>query len=256
MKNYYELLGVEREAGASEIKKAFREKAKRLHPDIAGKSAEEEMRKLLIAYKALSNEERRFEYDRAYSRFVKKQGFNYRTWLSQQEDDPVCQAKLVFFELLHLEEDDAIVLWRRNGGINFPMEQYLDREDWMDCSFILAEELDKRRFSYEAFRLLVPVIREERRQPYFRHFTPEIEKLIREITRLRLRPQVDDETWIECIQMLLNLGFPQRDEKFWMRSLAQTLFSLGDRIGAEKILREAAALGNIIHGRRRKETVK
>jgi curved DNA-binding protein CbpA len=239
MNNYYELLGVGQDASGVEIKKAFRQKAKQLHPDIAGKTAEGRMRKLLTAYETLSNGDRRYEYDRAYSRFVKGDSFDYRTWLHQQGDDPKSQAKLMFFELLHLEEDEAIALWRRNGGINFPMEKYLDREDWMDCCFLLAEELDKRRQCYEAFRLLALVIREERRQPYFRHFTPEIEKLVREIVRLRLRPQVDDETWIGCMEILLDLDFPARDTSYWMRSLAQTLHTIGDHIGAEQIIRES-----------------
>jgi len=239
MNNYYELLGVERGASAGEIKKAFREKAKRLHPDIAGKTAEDQMRKLLTAYETISSEERRREYDRAYSRFVQAAGFNYRAWLREQGDDPASQAKLVFFELLHLEDDEAIAIWRRNGGVNFPLEKYLDRDDWLDCCFILAEELDKRQHCYEAFRLLTLVIREERRQPYFRLFTPEIEKLIREIVRLRLRPQVDDETWIECMETLLGLDFPARDTNYWLRSLAQTLYTLGDHAGAEQIIRES-----------------
>jgi curved DNA-binding protein CbpA len=238
MNNYYELLGVGQNASGVEIKKAFRTQAKQIHPDIAGKTAEGRMRKLLTAYETLSNTERRHEYDRAYSRFVKGDSFDYRTWLRRQGDDPKSQAKLVFFELLHLEEDEAIALWRRNGGINFPMEKYLDREDWMDCCFLLAEELDKRQQCYEAFRLLAFVIREERRQPFFRLFTPEIEKLVREIVRHRLRPQVDDETWIGCMETLLDLGFPARDTSFWMRSLAQTLDSLGDHIGAEQIIRK------------------
>ena len=238
MNNYYSLLGVQRNVSAAEIKKAFREKAKRLHPDIVGTTAEGEMRKLLAAYETLSNPERRCEYDRVYSRLVESAGFNYRNWLREQSDDPVIRSKLILFELLHLEEDEAITLWRKNGGINYPMDRYMDRDDWMDCYFILAEELDRRQHCYEAFRLLVMVIREERRQPYFRHFTPEIEKYLREIVRQRLRPQVDDETWVECMETLLGLGFPPRDTVIWMRSLAKTLHALGDHTAARQVTGE------------------
>ena len=246
MNNYYELLGVRHDASAAEIKKAFREKAKRLHPDIAGSGggAENRMRKLLTAYETLYSEQRRHEYDRAYSRFIKVSVFDYRAWL-RERDDPASRAKLVFFELLHLEEDEAIDLWRKSGGVNFPMEQYLGREDWMDCAFILAEELDRRGDGYEAFRLLVYIVREERRLPYFRHFTEEIEKFVRELVRLRLRPQVDDETWVECMETLLTLGFPVRDERFWMKSLSQALVALGDHAGAEQIRRAAAKSGGL-----------
>jgi curved DNA-binding protein CbpA len=245
MNNYYQLLGLERNASAAQIKKAFREKAKRLHPDIAGTGAAGEMRKLLTAYETLSSGERRYEYDRAYSRFVDSAGFDYRRWLREQSDDPAIQAKLIFFELLHLEEDEAIALWRKNGGINYQVDRYIDREDWMDCYFILAEELDRRQHSFEAFRLLVQILREERRKPYFRHFTPEVEKFIREIVRLRLRPQVDDETWIECLETLLGLGFPDRDNLYWLRSLAKTLTELGDHAGAEQVLRTANKTGGV-----------
>jgi curved DNA-binding protein CbpA len=239
MNNYYDLLGVRHEASAGEIKKAFREKAKRLHPDIAGKGAEEAMRKLLTAYQVLSSSDRRYEYDRAYARFVQNPGFDYRTWLREQGDDPASQAKLLFFELLHLEEDEAIAIWRKNGGLYFPLEKYLDREDWMDCVFILAEELDRRGFSYEAFRLLAVLVREERRLPYFRHFMEEIEQYLKNLVRLRLKAQVDGETWIECMEILLDLGFSARDEARWMRSIAETLFELGDQAGAGFIMREA-----------------
>ena len=238
MNNYYDLLGVNRDASSGEIKKAFREKAKRLHPDIAGKAAEGQMRKLLTAYETLCDGNRRYEYDRAYARFVKDVRFDYRSWMREQGDSPEYQAKLVFFELLHLEDDEAIAVWRKNGGIHFPMERYLDREDWMDCGFILAEELDRRLQSFEAFRLLSQIIMEERRRPYFKHFTAEIEKLVREIVRLRLKSQTDTDTWIGCLQTLLTLGFPCRDEAAWRRSLVQALSALGDYAGAEQIARE------------------
>jgi len=243
MNNYYELLGLRPDASTPEIKKAFREKAKKLHPDIAGESDGSQMRKLLTAYETLSSGHKRYEYDRAYSRFMANPVFDYRTWLREREDDPESQAKLVFFELLHLEEDEAINIWRKNGGINFHMEKYMDREDWMDCSFILAEELDRRGHCFEAFRLLENIIREERRKPYFGIFTPELERYTREIVRQRLKPQVDDETWIECMETLLDLGFSARDTAYWLRSLAQTLLKIGDKAGCQQVLKEAKKMG-------------
>jgi curved DNA-binding protein CbpA len=239
MHNYYELLGVARNAAPGAIKKAFREQAKRLHPDIAGPGAAEAMRRLLTAYEVLSSPERRHEYDRAYTRFVKNPGFDYRAWLRGRGDDPASQAKLLFFELLHLEEDAAIAVWRRNGGLDFPLERYLEREDWMDCLFILAEELDRRGCAYEAFRLLAVLVREERRLPYFRHFMEELEQYLKALVRQRLRAQVDEETWVECMETLLGLGFPARDEARWMRSLAEALLALGDEAGAAHVVREA-----------------
>jgi tetratricopeptide (TPR) repeat protein len=255
MENYYTLLGVGHDSSSAEIKKAFREKAKRLHPDIAGKAAEAAMRKLLTAYEVLSSRDRRFEYDRAYFRFIQKVDFDYRTWLTEQGDDPASQAKLVFFELLHLEEDRAIEIWRKNGGIHFAMEKYLDREDWMDCLYLLAEELDQRGQSYEAFRLLVCLVREERRVPYFRHFMEDIEIFLRELVRLRLKAQVDDETWIDCLETLLELGFSPGDEARWMRSLAEVLARMGETVAAGAMIREALkrdpALPNITRLRRK-----
>ncbi|MDR1899571.1 MAG: J domain-containing protein [Treponema sp.] len=239
MDNYYSLLGITQNASSSDIKKAFREKAKRFHPDLAGKKAEEGMRRLLAAYEVLSDRDRRFEYDRAYSRFVTKPGFDYRTWLRGQGDDPAGRAKLVFFELLHLEEDEALGIWRQGGGIHFPLEQYLDREDYMDCLYLLAEELDRRGDGFEAFTLLVRLVREERRLPYFRHFMDDIETFLRELVRRRLKSQVDEETWVECLETLLSLEFPPRDEARWMRSLAEALLQMGETRQAEAVIREA-----------------
>jgi tetratricopeptide (TPR) repeat protein len=255
MENYYSVLGITPSASSREIKKAFREQAKRIHPDIAGAVAEEEMRKLIAAYEVLSNPERRYEYDRAYSRFIKKYQFDYRTFLREQGDDPASQAKLIFFELLHLGEEEALTVWRAQGGLNFPMEKYLDREDWMDCSFILAEELEKRQCYYDAFMLLVRLVREERRRPYFRHFMGDLETFLKEIVRLRLRSAVDAETYIECMETLLELGFPPKDEARWMRSMAETLVKLGEINAAQAVFREALrrdpALPNVVQLRRR-----
>jgi len=229
MSNYYELLQVARDASTKEIKKAFRERAKQLHPDIRGEKSSGEMRKLLAAYETLVDNNRRFEYDRAYARFAEKyyenfrgkHGFDYRTFLREKKDDPESQAKLIFFELLHLEEDEAISIWQRQGGLGSPFKKYLDREDWMDCTFILAEELAKRERYYEAFVLLISLVREERQRPYFKHFMEEVEKFLKEIVRLHLRRSVDAETYLDCMEALFDLGFSAGDKRRWERSMAQ-----------------------------------
>jgi tetratricopeptide (TPR) repeat protein len=245
MDNYYSLLGVSHTASFRDIKKAFREKALRIHPDIAGKItaqgvlAEEEMRRLLNAYEVLSDQDRRSEYDQAYGRFLGTYRFDYRTFLREQSEDRGSQAKLIFFELLHLEYEAALAIWEKQGGLDFPLEEHLEREDWMDCAFILAEELEKRQRYYEAFMLLVMLVREERRRPYFRHFMPDVEAFLKELVRLRLKTAVDGETYLECMAVLLELRFPPKDEARWMRSMAETLAGMGELHTAQGIFREA-----------------
>lgn len=181
--NYYSLLGVEENASQEAIKKAFRERAKQLHPDIAGKGAEEAMRRLLAAYEALSSRERRFEYDRAYKRFANQ--FDYPTFLRERRNDPESQAKLVFFLLLHPGNQafDPLEVWEENGGLDFHLENYLEREDWMDCGFLLAEELERRDRLDEAFSLMTGIVKEEKRKPYFRHFMEDVEGFSKKLGR-------------------------------------------------------------------------
>jgi len=62
--NYYEALGVTRDATQEEIKNKFRELVKKTHPDKTKKDSEEEMVKLNKAYEILSDEKSREKYDR------------------------------------------------------------------------------------------------------------------------------------------------------------------------------------------------
>jgi len=241
MDNYYSLLGIDKNASPGEIKKAFRDRAKRIHPDIAGKSAEGQMRRLLSAYEVLSRADRRFEYDRVYSRF--SQVFDYSSFLREQRTDPASQAKLVFYLLLRPDNDrfDPLEVWTENGGLDFPLEKYLvDREDWMDCAFLLAEKLDRQGRAYEAFSLLVSIVREERRRPYFKHFMEDVEGFLWDLARHRLKCSVSGEQYVACLESLLGLGLPSKTEKSVLRSLAGKLDKMGDRKRAETVRREIA----------------
>src|SRR3954464_13533080 len=63
-RDYYEVLGVPRDAPEQEIKKAFRRLARRLHPDVSEEpDAEARFREVSEAYEVLSNAETRQLYD-------------------------------------------------------------------------------------------------------------------------------------------------------------------------------------------------
>lgn len=75
--DYYEILGVDKNASKDDIKSAFRNKARTLHPDVnKAPDAEEKFKELGKAYETLMDDNKRATYDRYGEDGLKNAGFN------------------------------------------------------------------------------------------------------------------------------------------------------------------------------------
>ena len=80
--NYYDILGVSRDASESEIKRAYRRLARKHHPDVnpGDKAAEARFKKINEAYEVLSDKENRKKYDRFGDQWQYADQFDKAEW--------------------------------------------------------------------------------------------------------------------------------------------------------------------------------
>lgn len=75
-KDYYQTLGVARNASADDIKRAYRKLARKYHPDVSKEAnAEEKFKELQEAYEVLKDSKKRAAYDQLGSRYQAGQEF-------------------------------------------------------------------------------------------------------------------------------------------------------------------------------------
>jgi len=109
-RDYYEMLGIPRDASNEEIKKVYRRLARQYHPDVnpGKKEAEEKFKDIGQAYEVLSDPSKRAQYDQ-YSRFWNQRGFRAKqtprakTWDSRAASGRTSTEKVDFGEFPDFE---------------------------------------------------------------------------------------------------------------------------------------------------------
>jgi curved DNA-binding protein CbpA len=150
MIDYYQVLGVKSGASASEIKSSFRKLAHKYHPDrnpTRTKAASRQMCAAIEAYRVLSSESKRWVYDQRLRTEAALKKDAYRERLLKSKHQPHSRAALILYDLLSGKADDALAVFEE--GIlqhgDFALSKYLPARDWLDCTVLLAEELEKRK---------------------------------------------------------------------------------------------------------------
>ena len=246
MKDFYKILGVRPNATLAEIKRAYREKAKLLHPDLSGDpTLRDAFTEVAQAYRVLSDARQRSIFDESFFIKIKRSyknadSFNYYDWLKAREDEE-SRAKLIFYTLMHQKEDEAVAEFKRMqmNHADFSLKKWFTREDFMDYGYILAEELVIRGEYYDAMILLEQIIQMEYSYQYFYIFFPEVIDFTLNILKHNIDGVISDELALDVYERALDLTLGTRNDAFFLRKMSEEYHRLGDLSTSEICLREA-----------------
>jgi curved DNA-binding protein len=170
-RNYYQMLGVPRDATVEEIKKAYRRLARQLHPDVnpGDKSAEDRFKDINEAYDVLSDIDKRTQYDQ-FSKFWKQKGFqnkqgvkipNFGSWGNGKASSRKTADNVDFSDYSDFNKFfDQVLGRRREVRMATPNDAAMDApEPWNTApkkSSYVANSREGRRENFE---------REIRREP-------------------------------------------------------------------------------------------
>jgi curved DNA-binding protein CbpA len=251
LNSYYELLGIDITASSEEVKRAFRRRAKELHPDLRASVGDTvvEMQALIRAYETLIDPDRRDDYDRRRMIVRPEFRFDYREFLKSRPEDNEFQSRLIFFDLLHRREEDAVQLYKElKARAGFDLAESLDREDFMDCAFMLAEEHERRGEFLGAFDLYMQTIEFELDRAYFKHFFVEVVEKLRNLVCFRMAANLPPRDVIECIDSVLLLDLPRKDLAFFLKKAAELYADIDDPVTATAYLNRGLQLDQKLPG--------
>jgi molecular chaperone DnaJ len=129
IKDYYLILGISRDETTAGVHEAFRELAKRHHPDIAGPENAEHFRNLLEAYKHLSDSRLRARYNHSLQRAELARPESVVVRRSERPEPLVPEPISIVrsFETFHPSFDEMIDRFRRNfTGIGIPKAERIE----------------------------------------------------------------------------------------------------------------------------------
>lgn len=245
MTDYYKVLGVRQNATLAEIKRAYREKVKFLHPDLSGHTeTSTEFHQVVQAYRVLSDLRQRSIFDESFfikirRSYTNAEAFDYYKWLSARDDEE-SRAKLIFYTLMHQKEDEAVSEFKRMqmNHADFSLKKWFTREDFMDYGYILAEELVIRGEFYDAFILLEQIIQMEYSYHYFKIFFEDVLDFTLSILKKNIDGVISDELALDVFERALELGFGKKEDNFFFMKMAEEYSRIGDDFAA-KVCRDA-----------------
>jgi curved DNA-binding protein CbpA len=245
--NYYEVLQVRRRADQAEIKKAFRVLAKRFHPDANPQNtqwAERRMKQIMTAYRVLADDHRRTEHDARIDLHEKSAP------PSPAPSREGGAAASVLSDLLDGHGPAALRTYDNIfDGHSARLFTHLTIRDYLDCIFLLAEQMERAQRFQEAADLYEELYREEVEPPRQRYFFDEVRERLKNLyVRKLARKARDPRDRLRLYRRLLSFELEKADRAFVYKKMAEVFANLGETEAAREHLDEALALRPNIKG--------
>ena len=247
--NYYQILGIGRDAAASEIKQAFRKLAKRYHPDKLHINfspdevahAKQMFREVCNAYDVLQDETRKSDYDRILQN-IEHQKKSYRSYfdrLSRLNQD-YAKLELLFQALLHQNYETGISMYEQlcqrceKKGTKWCIDDFFNYEDSRDCEFLIAEAYQNLGFSNGdvsaserhrkialAMQIYESLLSAEVQRPCFKHFIKEVKERLKRIYLYHFSVEGYHPTYQIPLSKIRALKLPKRETAWMYKKIAE-----------------------------------
>ena len=268
--NYYQILGIQRDATASQIKKAFRILAKKYHPDKIDindspdqiEIAKRMFRDILKAYDILTDEERKSEYDRRIQNIERKQK-KYQSYYDRLNKIDTDWTKLeqVFHALLHQNYETGISMYEQlckkceNNGTKWCIDDFFNYEDSRDCEFLIAEAYQNLGFSNgessiserhrnieQAMHIYETLLSAEGQRPCFKHFIKEVKDRLKRIYLYHYSIEGHHQMCPIPLSKIQELDLPKRETAWMFKKIAEFYVEIGLFPHARQVLHMAFEL--------------
>ncbi len=247
--NYYQILEIERDANAEDIKQAFRKLAKKYHPDKIDinynpqqiENAKQMFREICNAYNVLHNEKRKSEYDRILQNIERSQEFNrsyYEKYDTLTQD--YSKIELLFQALLHQNYETGISMYEQlckgceHKGKKWCIDDFFNYEDSRDCEFLIAEAYQNLGFSNGnssvterhrkidlAMQIYESLLSAEGKRPCFKHFIKEVKDRLKRIYLYHFSADGYQQMCQIPLSKIHDLELPKRETAWMYKKIAE-----------------------------------
>ena len=264
--DYYQILEIERDATAREIKGAYRKLAKRYHPDKNPERtafAEKMFREVCNAYNTLQDKKRRSDYDRTLQT-IERQRKSHEVYLDRLNrlNQTYAKLELLLQALVHHNYETGVSMYEQlqhhshEIGREWRIDDFLSYEESRDCEFLVAEAYQKLGFSNgdqssvleryrkieQAMLMYESLLSAETKRPCFRHFIREVKDRLKLIYLYHFTVEGYSQTHPIPLTKIRELQLSKRETAWMYKKVAEFYVEIDRFREARTVLKMAFEL--------------